>query len=136
MDSSVQVQKINSLAKELMSHGIAKDSADAFNRAKLMIIGEEKVNVVTEDKFEQELRLQDSKIRMLAGELKGVKEELSAVKDEIKRLKSHGNPISNDNSAFREIRIKNPPREKGTDEERRYTDKDVSIEKFFYYGQK
>jgi hypothetical protein len=145
MEDIEQIQKINSLAKELIRHGIADSSEEAFKKAKVMIRGEENVQEVTEERFEQEIRLLDSKIRTVAKEVKGVKEKLGRVMEEIKRLgvnesRTKSESVVKSVELIKEIEVEgnsnNPGKKEESKEERKFCEEDVSIEKIFYFGKK
>lgn len=147
MESVEQIQKINSLAKELMRHGMASSSDDAVKKANVAITGENRdVHFVTEDRLENELRLLDSRlhtigveVRGVSIEIKGVKEQLCKFAEEMKGLRESlraGESAARSARVVREVEAPTQKKEEDCKGKGKFSEKDVSIDKIFYYGQK
>ncbi|MBI2133386.1 hypothetical protein HYU11_01750 [Candidatus Woesearchaeota archaeon] len=140
-----EVQKINSLAKELLKHHIASSSEDAYVQAELMVKGEApKVN--REDEVNRDLRMLGLKLNSmyneivaLQAEIKGLKDEMTSIKKKIESFRVVEQPRAepvhqppNEQQAIPPAKTEQASRPRTGD----YQEKDVQIEKFFYYGKK
>ncbi len=151
-----EIQKINNLAKELLKHHIASSSEDAFARAELMVKGEAP-STAREDEVNQELRQLGLKINSIYSELVNLQSEFKSVKAEIDSLKrnmhrvvseqkapsqssaaqgsSAGNvPIHVTASAKHDAETGQVEQSQARPRTGDYKEKDVAVEKFFYYG--
>ena len=137
-------QKINKLAKELLTHGIAASSQEASQRAEEMIHGKtDREQKTLQDNFEKqkeereadpEFHLLKSTVRQLSSDLLKLSSELTSVKAAFTKLQ-------------REVASPKPVQStvETTDEQSKddlhnarssYSQEDVSIEKVFYFGKK
>ena len=146
-----EVQKINNLAKELLKHHIASSSEDAYAQAEKMIKGEPHKEGM-EDETNRELRMLGLKLNSLYSELVSTQQELKGMKEEIAYIKNKlqseafqrpATPVqqasaqhSTESGEHIEAQ-KTQEAPKKTESRSRtgdYSEKDVEIEKFFYYG--
>ena len=144
-----EVQKINTLAKELLKHHIASSSDDAFARAESMVKGEAPV-ANNEDEVNRELRLIGLKMNSLYSELVSLQQEFKLIKDDVSSIKKKIDGIGSERRQFEQPRVQSQPIENAhqqamSPEPRKtetrsrtgdFQEKDVEIEKFFYYGNK
>ena len=167
-----EIQKINTLAKELLKHHIASSSEDAYAQAELAVRGEAP-KVSKEDEINKELRMIGLKMNSLYSdmynmqqEMKSVKEELSSVKRlllsrpaapeqrvEPKVIQQEAAVVSQARIELQQPKTAVPitvtasvtpdqmasPEKKGDLPRSRtgdYAEKDVQVEKFFYFGNK
>ncbi len=145
-----EVQKINTLAKELLKHHIASSSEDAFARAELMVKGETPTADNKEDEVNRELRQLGLKINSLYTELVNLRQEFKLIKDDVSSIKKKVEGIGSERRQFEQPIVQSQPVEnkeqqpisqepKKTETRSRtgdFKEKDVEIEKFFYYGNK
>lgn len=149
-----EVQKINILTKELRKHHIAESSEDAFAQAELMVKGQAH-DTSKEDEVNRELRSIGLKINSLYSDIVSLQLELKAVKEGMASLNrkldsriqaqpierpaqptSQQVPIKVTASATPE-QVAEPAKKSETRlRTGDYTEKDVNVEKFFYYGKK
>ncbi len=148
-----EVQKINTLTKELRKHHIAESSEDAFAQAELMVKGQAH-DTSKEDEVNRELRSIGLKINSLYSdivslqlELKAVKEGMASLNRKLERVQAQPTergaqptsqqvPIKVTASATPE-QVAEPAKKSETRlRTGDYTEKDVNVEKFFYYGKK
>ena len=154
MDTN-NIQKINLLAKELKEHGIACSMFEAQEKAEKMIgkidDKEEKPDeksMLLEQRYKFMLNSQNQK---LTEEIKTIKNTLEAVSNDLINLKRQFNDVKQSAKTInqekkpevqqtlvkdKEVKkeVKETPKE--TAEEEQINPDDVSIEKFFYFGQK
>ncbi len=140
-----EVQKINSLAKELLKHHIASSSEDAYVQAELMVNGEAP-KTDKEDEVNREIRMLGLKLNSLYNEIVNLHAEMKVMKDEILfiRKRSESRVVVEQPKPAEHVQqaetqpspepVKNvePARSRTGD----FQEKDVQIEKFFYYGKK
>ncbi|MBI3034592.1 hypothetical protein HYY72_05530 [Candidatus Woesearchaeota archaeon] len=145
-----EIQKINNLAKELLKHHIASSSEDAYARAELMVKGEpQKEN--NDSEVNKELRMLGLKMNSLYSELVSLQHEVKGMKDEIAYIKNKlqseafqrpSAPIQQAAQHHEEPgehaetqKVQDAPKKtEGRSRTGDYSEKDVEIEKFFYYG--
>lgn len=154
-----EVQKINTLAKELLKHHIAESSEDAYTRAETMVKGEAP-RTEKEDEINKELRLIGLKMNSLYSELvnlqqefKGFKEEMSYIKRKLQSeaFQKPSSPVQTGSTATaaeemhrqqsQEAQKQPNEQPKAADKHTTprprtgdYSEKDVTVEKFFYFG--
>lgn len=143
MDDVMKLQRVNKLAKELLDHHMVETSDEGYRRAKLMVMGEREADVqkkeVEEEKtleFNQEIRVLDTKIHILAKEVKEIKDAVENLVSEVSKIKDSvsNRPVLKTVEVVKEFR-----REPVKEEDKKisnFANKDVSIEKMFYFGKK
>ena len=156
-----EIQKINNLAKELLKHHIASSSEEAFLKAEVMVKGEPQAEN-KEDEVNREIRVLGLKLNSVYSEMMGMQAEIKSLKEEMvsfrRRVESAqvaqaaqiqrqetqrqemprpqpGTSAQNAESVPRQEteQPKPTPNRLRTGE---YTEKDVQVEKFFYFGTK
>ncbi|MBI2142671.1 hypothetical protein HYU15_04270 [Candidatus Woesearchaeota archaeon] len=161
-----EVQKINTLAKELLKHHIAESSEDAYTRAEMMVKGDAP-KTEKEDEINKELRLIGLKMNSLYSELVNLQQEFKGFKEEMAYIKrklqseafqsargaqsaqaaqaeteatqaeeTHETHAQKPHEAQQQ---KEQPKAAGKGSAVRprtgdYQEKDVTVEKFFYFG--
>ncbi len=156
-----EVQKINTLAKELLKHHIAESSEDAYTRAEKIVTGEAP-KTEKEDEINKELRLIGLKMNSLYSELVNLQQEFKGFKEEVayikRKLQSEafqkpGSSMQSGSAATEETHATHAqkPQEAQQPKEQEqpkaaeklstprprtgdYSEKDVTVEKFFYFG--
>ncbi len=148
------MQKINKLAKELLTHGFAATSDEAVPLAEKMLYGkqgyEQKKQEVVTERENQELRELQSIVRQMGAEFNRVNAELSSLKEAHEKLKfdfiqlrqrnfsgpapapgqsAQSHPQSTLSTAAAAEQRKNDA------EQDRLSD-EVAIDKVFYFGKK
>jgi chromosome segregation ATPase len=141
-------QGINLLAKELKEHGIACSFDEAYQKAQSMIMATENKKTETDEKLqllEQRYKfLLNSQNEKLSGEINNLKNILSSISSELIGLKRQ---INEQKQAIKqqEQRPKETQQKITSVDEKKETKEvdlenlkpeDVSIEKFFYFGEK
>ncbi|MBI2574259.1 hypothetical protein HYV82_00040 [Candidatus Woesearchaeota archaeon] len=158
-----EVQKINTLAKELLKHHIAESSEDAYTRAEMMVKGEVP-KTEKEDEINKELRLIGLKMNSLYSELVNLQQEFKGFKEEVAYIKRKlqsdafqgargAQSVQSETAATaaeetHAAHTQQPQEEQQTTEQPKasgkspavrprtgdYQEKDVTVEKFFYFG--
>ena len=88
-----EIQKINTLAKELLKHHIVDSSEDAYLKAEGIVKGEVKGDsgsipkVDKEDEINKELRMLGLKMNSLYSELVNMQQEFKGFKEEVAYIK-------------------------------------------------
>ncbi|MBI4438670.1 hypothetical protein HY640_01935 [Candidatus Woesearchaeota archaeon] len=150
-----EIQKINNLAKELMKHQLASSSEEAYVKAELMVKGEAP-KVTREDEVNRELRTLGMNMNSLYNELVKLQHEFKSFREEfsdIKRRVENMIPVQQAQQAQQAAPAERtgerepqqpthtetasqPSDKKQTVRPRTgdYSEKDVAVEKFFYFG--
>lgn len=134
----METERINSLARELLKHGMANSSSDAYRQAEMMV----SKNAENKDEGHQNTILGEFGLR-----LNSVQREVNTIQNDIANLKKNfeqfGSEISSVKSKLNSIifRIENHSKEKDAavkekKEIQQAQHKDISIEKIFYFGNK
>lgn len=139
-------EKINSLARELLKHGMANSSDEAYRQAEMMLRKgsaseenkegrvEERLNAISR---EVGLRLNSlqREINALQADMAGLKKNFEQLNSEISSVKSKLNSIITrmDNIQFSEERSIAAGEKK---DKQQQPHRDLSIEKIFYFGNK
>ena len=158
-----RIQKINNLALELMKQGLAENREDAVTQAEKIFRNQDtggydciKDSMVVEEpkKDTQEASVQESlghdkvkqilqqNTQFIVTKFKEFQEKISKMENEIESLKSHirshrvptVNDILSQKKEKEEQSVGSQSTTEGHPRSGNYKDEDVSIEKFFYYG--
>ena len=141
----IENPQVNLLAKELKEHGIACSFDEAEQKAHSMIMATENKNTESDEKIqllEQRYKfLLDSQNQKLSEEINNLKNSLSSVYSELNELKRKFNGQKNEARAAqqetqKETQEKITEVKKETEEIKELKPGDISIEKFFYCGEK
>lgn len=152
-----ETQRVNKLAKELQSHGIASSSQEAFAKAEEMIHGKEqkeepearKSPESSETKRAQELQLIRSSIQELNAAVESAFSNIKELAVALGALKREVAEAKAQNARMQQAQAspvqENISQEKKTDNEEKdmkhntkssYAEKDVAVDKIFYFGNK
>lgn len=139
-----ETQKINELAKELQSHGMAANSEEATKKAEAIITGSVSTTPEPEAAPESELNQLKSSVAYLQADLKNLVTEMqklvtiySGLKQEVAELKrgQQTTPTPAHVEVQQEISQAEAPKEKSKDETG-FNTEDVAVDKVFYFGKK
>jgi len=133
-----KIQRVNALAKELLSKGIVSSSDDAFQKAQAMVIGKKQVNDEMEEQFVNELRFLSRKVSEIDRKICSINDDIKCVVEEIVALKSQkaAAPRAEDVKAACSVVKSEPAKRTEAQRELKESSADVSIEKIFYCGKK
>ncbi|MCP3684146.1 MAG: hypothetical protein GY861_15805 [bacterium] len=145
MDSVDEIQKINNLARELVKHNIASNSDEALRKAEEMVKGKAEPNGLKtlEEGFNREIRSTNLRIDGVIQEVSGLRDGIVKIGDyihelEVKIEKQRKQQCEAPQQAAAPEPSKEEPKKEEPKEEKKngFSEKDVSIEKIFYYGKK
>ena len=141
-----EIQKINRLAKELLSHGIAASSNDAVAKAEQMIRGmpqaEERAVQETPEPKRDELHELDNMVKYLSNDFRALSGKVAGLSEENRRLRGDIVDLRRQISSMSMQAPSNKPPEMPRQQAQQTTTRqepnpeDVAIEKIFYFGQK
>ena len=158
-----ETQKINDLAKKLLSHKIASSSQDAYSKAEQIIKGTQKDSEKTEsdtpeeklsskiyseldsikdlmEKFKEGFTQLSSNLNALAQNYEHLKNEVLSIKEEMKsKMVEKPKPSAPDLAVQNEQEeAKKAAEEKDLRHNTKssYSEEDVSVDKIFYFGKK
>jgi hypothetical protein len=133
-----EMQKINQLAKELLTHGIASTSQEAVQKAEEMVRGTKSAE---QDRSAQETEQQHMQVRQLTSMISLLSKDVDTLKQELfgikETLAEHQRHIAKPVSQPVQKEIQQPlqtPQE--TPEKPSFNPADVAIDKVFYFGKK
>jgi septal ring factor EnvC (AmiA/AmiB activator) len=133
-----EMQKINQLAKELLTHGIASTSQEAVQKAEEMIRGtktaEQDRNAQVAEQQHIQVRQLNTMISSLSKDVDALKQELFGIKETLAEHQRHiVKPVSQ--PVHKEVQQPlQTPQE--ASEKPSFNPADVAIDKVFYFGKK
>ena len=148
-----ETQRVNKLAKELKSHGIASSSQEAFSKAEEMIHGKEQKEETEARKSPEnsgaeqarELQLVKSSIQELNvavesafSNIKELAVALAALKKEVAEAKAQSSRPAQQaqESPAQEKQESRDEKDMKHNTKSSYAEKDVAVDKIFYFGNK
>lgn len=143
------LERINSLARELLKHGIASSSDDAYRQAEAMLRKghenegssqmEERMNILSRETGYKLNSLQ-KEMNALQDDMARLKKDFSQFGADINAIKSRINSIisqtENAQTEAKATAVENPKKEEGLPVYMQHPHKDFSVEKIFYFGNK
>lgn len=166
MTSITEIQKLNDMTKELRSHGMAVSSRDAVENARKMMrtsdvdeaiftakptYSEEKTIELKEVSKDDLVKAMEANAKYIAEQLKAFREEMSSLKTDVDNLRKeivgvrinaakqeiNEKPIQQSTAqAMQQAGQQAPPQAESHPRQGNFEQKDVSIEKMFYFGKK
>ncbi|MEM3126504.1 MAG: hypothetical protein QW331_00340 [Candidatus Woesearchaeota archaeon] len=165
MTSITEIQRLNEMTKELRSHGMAFSSDDAVQNARKMIdtkdidenvfssqailLKEEKKTEAKDVSKDDLIRAMEENAKYVAEQMKAFKTEISSMKTDIENLRKEivgirinsareeikEKPIRQSTSQMMQQAAQQTPAEPHP-RQGNFEQKEVSIEKMFYFGKK